>query len=190
MKHYFKFTIRDRKFEGYKKIASLLFVINAVLFTLWGLGTPSISARIILITAAFILFVYAFYNWAYKKRKERSYLFVYLLMAGIWITETPYWHFSILFLLLLLLQYRMENNPTISLSPADIVITGLITRQYKWNAFNNIILKDGLLTLDFTDNKVLQTEPDWAESIANGEEEDYSEIEKEFNEFCREQLKK
>jgi hypothetical protein len=50
-----------------------------------------------------------------------------------------------------------------------------------WDEVNNVILKDGLLTIDFKNNKLFQ-------HIILNSEEDISE--KEFNEFCRQQLNK
>ena len=51
---------------------------------------------------------------------------------------------------------------------------------YNFFNFNNIVLKDGLLTLDFTNNKIYQKEIESEYSSAE---------EKEFNEFCNTQLK-
>lgn len=50
---------------------------------------------------------------------------------------------------------------------------------YAWNSFNHVILRDNLLTLDFTNNKIAQMD------IYNS----YNEKETaDFNAFCKEQL--
>lgn len=49
---------------------------------------------------------------------------------------------------------------------------------YEWPSFNQVILKDGLLSLDFKNNKVLQVELNDAAD------------ENEFNKFCAQQIKK
>jgi hypothetical protein len=199
MTRYFSFTIKDKKFKGYKKIASLLFGINAVLFVAWGLEAGA-SKRIILFTAAVILLGYAVYHWKYKPKKEKSYLIIYLLIAGIWFTETTYWYFAFVYLALPLLQYSMEKDFAIVVSDQDIIFAGLTRTNFAWDRFDNIILKDGLLTLDFTNNRIIQAEPDLFNSagldiVADKDEdawkkgEDYSRLEKEFNEFCIENLK-
>lgn len=192
----YHFIIRDRKYVGYKRIASFLFIINAVFFGTLSFSAVSVSRQLILGTASFILLAYAIYHWRYKKKKERSYIIIYLLIAVIWITETAYPYLSILYILLLLLQYRMENDLQFTISSNAVVIDRLFKTQYQWSVFNNIILKDGLLTLDFTNNKVIQVEPDWGwpAGITSSEElplkdtEDYPVLEKEFNDFCKEQL--
>ena len=201
MLKYYKFIIKDEKFIGYKKIASLLFIINGIAFTALGIASNSISNKLILFTGAFILLSYALYHWKYKKKKEKSYITIYLLIAIIWIAETPFYYFSILFFILLLLQYRMENEALLSFSTSGIKINTFIERDYQWSDFNNIILKDGLLTLDFVSNKIIQVEPDWSEpllfAIYKDDDldayqdivgEDYQKLEKEFNDFCKSHL--
>ncbi|MGC4034655.1 MAG: hypothetical protein QM764_01750 [Chitinophagaceae bacterium] len=44
---------------------------------------------------------------------------------------------------------------------------------------SNAILKDGILTIDFKNNKIIQAEIDEEYAVVN---------EKEFNEFCKRQL--
>ena len=196
MRQSYKLIVKDKKYEGYKKLASFLFLINAIVFIALALGSTSISNKLILFTSSFILIAYSVYNWSYKKKKERSYIIVYILIAAIWISDTSFWYFSILLLLLLVLQFRMESDFTISLSDQNIIVNGFIKKSYLWPDFNNIVLKDDLLTLDFTNNRVLQVEPDWNMAIATGEIEawevrgDYPETEKEFNDFCQQQLNK
>jgi hypothetical protein len=196
MQQFYKLTIKDKKYKGYKKLASFLFLINAIVFITLALGSSSISNKLILFTSSFILIAYSVYNWSYKKKKERSYIIVYILIAAIWISDTPFWYFSILLLLLLVLQFRMESDFTISLTNQHIIVNGFIKKSYGWPDFNNIVLKDDLLTLDFTNNRILQVEPDWNVSAPNagieswGVGEGYPETEKEFNDFCHQQLNK
>ncbi|HET9431236.1 MAG TPA: hypothetical protein VFO70_08665, partial [Chitinophagaceae bacterium] len=61
-----------------------------------------------------------------------------------------------------------------------IVYTSFPVKNITWNQVNNVILKDGLLTLDQKNNRILQVE------IRNS---DPDIDEKDFNEFCSRQLK-
>jgi hypothetical protein len=192
----YKLIITDKKYERYKKMASFIFGVNAIVFIILALQSLSISNQLILCTSSIILIGYSIYNWAYKKKKENSYILVYLLMAVIWVSDTPYWYFSILILLLLALQYRMESNFSIYLTARHITIDGFTKKNYGWQDFNNIVLKDGLLTLDFRSNKIMQVEPDWNKynNTPGTEPRDtgkgYPETEQEFNDFCRQYLNK
>jgi hypothetical protein len=95
----------------------------------------------------------------------------------------------------------MENEALLSFSASEIKINKFINKEYQWSDFNNIVLKDGLLTLDFANNKIIQVEPDWTEPLLFAIDkdddidayqdiigEDYPKLEKEFNDFCRSHL--
>ncbi len=183
----FTFTIKDNRHNYYKKIASSLFLLNAFLFILIALQATSVFSKIILFSAALIIIVYAVYLWRYKKQKERSFVFIYMFAAIIWIALTPSWYFALVLLFLLFIQLKLENDPLIIVAAEGIQIQGFMQSRYEWTAFSNIVLKDGLLTLDFRNNKILQVEPDWPHAVMPKE---YAGFEKEFNDFCRQQLNK
>lgn len=84
------------------------------------------------------------------------------------------------FALLGLLESQTKYPLEIGFDREQVVINSLIKREIRWSAFNNVILKDGLLTLDFKNNRLLQKEV-----LDDGEEEA---DEDEFNAFCRERL--
>jgi len=52
-------------------------------------------------------------------------------------------------------------------------------KQFGWDQFQNVILRDGLLTLDWKNNRLLQQPADDTETSVN---------EADFNDFCRKQL--
>jgi hypothetical protein len=54
------------------------------------------------------------------------------------------------------------------------------SRQIGWNELQNLIVKDGILTIDFKSNRILQAAIENEQTLN----------EKEFNDFCREQLAK
>jgi len=62
----------------------------------------------------------------------------------------------------------------------SIVYPSFPKRIILWNELQNIVLKDGILTIDFRNNKLIQQDLD----------EEVTVNEKEFNEFCKQQLSK
>ena len=80
-------------------------------------------------------------------------------------------------LLFILFDHQSRHPLEIGVSDEKIVINTFFRKRYEWNAFSNVVLKDGLLTLDFKNNKMLQRE------IIR-----HDINESEFNGFCREQL--
>src|SRR5436190_19260845 len=185
MHHIYTFIIKDKKYNGYKKIASFLYLINAIVLAAFGFQSISVSNKLLLFFVSFITIAYAFYNWYYKQKKERSFIIIYLLIAIAWIIGTAYWYFGLIIVVLLLLQLRMEKDLTITISSNDLIIDGFLKKDHQWKEFNNVVIKDGLLTLDFINNKVFQVEPEWDKTQIK---KTYPEFEKEFNEFCRQQL--
>jgi hypothetical protein len=106
-----------------------------------------------------------------------------LLSAGIGWLGMPWLQWlSVVFFLLTFLEYQTKYPLEIGFSPDHVVINTLIKRSFDWSAFSNIILKDGLLTLDFKNNRIIQKE------VVDDEEDDADED--EFNDYCRDRLAK
>lgn len=182
----FKFIIKDSKYNIYKKVAASLLLLNALLFVIAARPLVS-SSRILLYTAAIIFIAYAIYFWKYKKKKGNSFVAVYLLAALVWIIATHSWYFALLYAILSVIQLRIENDLAIVISAEKIQVQGFLSSEHSWEQLNNVVLRDGLLTLDFKNNKILQVEPDWQLTVMDKE---YTVLEKEFNDFCRQQLAK
>jgi hypothetical protein len=79
------------------------------------------------------------------------------------------------------LEYQTKRPLEIGFDRDQVVINTLFRQRYDWSFFNNVLLKDGLLTLDFKSNRLLQKE------VADDEDEDDVE-EEEFNAYCRDRL--
>ncbi|MBE7169687.1 MAG: hypothetical protein INR73_03810 [Williamsia sp.] len=84
-------------------------------------------------------------------------------------------------LVLALLERPAKLPLEIGFTDDRIVINNLFKKRFHWNDFHNIILKDGLLTLDFKNNKLIQRE------TLDDDEDDASED--EFNAYCKLRLR-
>ena len=73
-----------------------------------------------------------------------------------------------------------QKKTLVSIFTDKILYPSLPQKNISWPELNAIILKDGLLTIDFKNNKLIQQTID-ENSTVN---------EQDFNEFCRQQLKK
>jgi len=124
----------------------------------------------------------------HKKNKERPELLrqpvrykYWLLIAGLgWLGMPGMPGLAILFFLLTFLEYQAKYPLEIGFTHDRVVINTLFKRRYDWGYFNNIVLKDGLLTLDFKNDRLFQKE------VMDEEEGDADED--EFNDYCRQQL--
>ena len=88
---------------------------------------------------------------------------------------------GLILILLAAFETKAKANLEIGFSTQFIMFDNLLKKKYNWGDFNNIILKDNILTLDFKNNRLFQKETIDEESDCD---------EDEFNEFCREQLRK
>lgn len=181
----YSFILRNEKTKNYRLISQLL-----VLFNLLGFVFLLINSEIRIVKNIFILFailitaVYTFFTvkeWILKRPLpdfwHRS---IFGICALVWMKE-GFWWLSIMLLLFILLDFIAHKKLVVHVTDKTIVVPYILQREVSWDELNNVILKDGLLTIDFKNNKLFQ-------HIILNSDEDISE--KEFNEFCREQLNK
>jgi hypothetical protein len=176
-------TLKNNNARYTDRFSLLLLLISVALFIREQFNTPH-TLQISYIAGSFIIAGIVLYN-QYRQRQERGRNVYYsraLLAAGVvWLTM-PYMTWLIIPFCLLSLFERQAKMPLeIGFTDKVIVFNTLFRRRYKWIDFNNIVLKDDLLTLDFKNNRLLQRET---------VDEDGDAGEDEFNDYCRERLAK
>lgn len=172
-------TTKDRSLNilaNLLNIASAAFFVKEFLF--------GVSIRYIqLIAVAVMLGVLV---WNYLKIRKGSKVFydrAYLITGLLWM-GMPYMQWLFLpFILLALLEHQVKFPLEIGFSESQIVLNTIFKKRYTWSQLTNVKLRDGLLTMDFANNRLLQRE-------VEDDENDDDASEEEFNQFCRQQLKK
>lgn len=157
----------------------LLSIISALLFTREMIS----EARVILPLIIGVVFITGviIYNLYNARRDDKEvYYSKALLIAGLIWTKMPYGQWLIfVFVVLAFLEYQAKLPLEIGFSSREIVFNTLFRKRFSWSDLSNVILKDGLLTVDFHNNRIFQKIIDEGESEAS---------EQEFNEWCRLQL--
>ena len=116
------------------------------------------------------------------RTRPLSYRFLLGFAAVGWIVmPTNISWIGLIFVLLIFLEAQARHVVEIGFDTDCIVFNTLFSRRFRWSDLNNIVLRDGLLTVDFKNNRLIQRE------IVDDEDEDDAD-EEEFNAFCREQL--
>lgn len=110
-----------------------------------------------------------------KKGQPVFYRLGLLMATAGWLTLTRFSWITILFFIAVLLEKQVKFPQEVAFDDGGIVFNSLPKKFYPWSAIRNAMLKDGILTIDFTNNKLYQREID-----APGSARD----EQEFNEFC------
>ena len=132
---------------------------------------------------AVVSMIFFFWNIVEQRRGRPSRQAVTLAIAGAGMILVP--PFSWMGLLLIALA-RIESEALkpmeIGFAADHIRIGGWWPKTIPWSALNNVVLKDGLITIDYADNRLFQRETD------DLDDEEYDGTEDEFNVFCRHQL--
>lgn len=103
-----------------------------------------------------------------------------LLLATIGIGSLFQVHWiTFLYFLAVISEKQVKFPQEIAFDGNGIVINSLPKKNYSWQDVSNVVLKDGILTIDLKNNKLIQKE---IESSGTAAEE------AEFNEFCRGRL--
>src|SRR6186713_94832 len=90
-----------------------------------------------------------------------------------------FWWLTIMLFLFILLDFIAHKEMVVDITDKKIIVPYVLERTIAWSEVNNVILKDGLLTIDFRNNKLFQ------QLILNSDDDIN---EKEFNDFCERQL--
>jgi hypothetical protein len=116
----------------------------------------------------------------FRNRKEmrfRNWLFV----AGICWIGMPYLQWLALpFFIFAILEAQAKYPLEIGFYSEGVVLNSIFKKKISWDLFASVILKDGLLTLDFKNNKLIQKE------VMDDDEPDAPED--EFNDYCRSKI--
>lgn len=166
--------------QGFIDIIGLLLSLgSAMLFTREMLVTGKWNIAL-LVGVVFIVGIIV-YNLANAKRTDKNtYYSKALLVAALVWMKMPYGQWLLfVFIILALLEYQAKLSLEIGFSRSEIVFNSLIKRRYTWSDLNNVVLKDGMLTIDFKSNKLFQKLIDDGDSEAT--EEEFNEWVKEIN---------
>jgi hypothetical protein len=87
-----------------------------------------------------------------------------------------------LFILAGFFEKKMIQNKEIGFSHKEIMINGFFKKRINWEELNQVIIKDDIITIDFKNNKLIQSETD------DEEDDDYEVGDDEFNTFCRNRI--
>jgi hypothetical protein len=178
----FELLLKNEKTKSYNRISTLIIVLNLALFALFAVNLTDKKTRITGITGSVLLMIFLlipYFSEKIKNEKNKLYTLPALYTATIlWLAMGYWWPAIICFLLSLL--YQVSKRPLfICFSQEKINYSSFPKRELQWPELSNVILKDGILTMDFKNNRILQAETDQAGPAI---------IEKEFNDFCRQQL--
>ncbi len=160
-------------------ISQLMLLLSLVAF----IGTELINKSIHvlpLVISSLIIGWWIFCIWQ-QKRNIPPYYRLGLFFAAIgWYYQKDGIWISFIYLIASVLEKQVKFPQEIAFDHEEIVINSFPKKRHYWNEIKNIVLKDGLLTIDFNNNQLLQKMVDADVS---------SQTENEFNAFATMQIK-
>ncbi|HEX7902746.1 MAG TPA: hypothetical protein VF487_02625 [Chitinophagaceae bacterium] len=180
----FRLLLKNDKLAQYNLIALFVVLLNIFLFVYISIYTPErgikIAALICLSTTLIVTGIHFFLK-RIKNNTGTPYLHAGISITTLgWLQMEHYLAAAVCFILGLLYIFS-KKILTVRFFTDKIIYTSLPQKNISWAELNNVILKDGILTVDFRNNKIIQSEIESPDSQLN---------EKEFNDFCRGQLSK
>lgn len=172
----FQLILQSERKQAYSWISYLLLLLNIISFTFLSFA----NAKNWLLLPVFALIVLLLLKLSGKKINSKNLFSIAFIISAISWAVSRFYIFAILQLLFMLLEWYSHQKRMITVSPEKISTRFLLKKTIEWSELTNIILKDGLLTIDFKNNKLLQAEID----EENGEIDETL-----FNLFCKENLR-
>jgi hypothetical protein len=115
-----------------------------------------------------------------REKKDTRFRY-WLFAAGICWIGMPYLQWMLIpFFVLALMEAQAKYPLEIGFYSEGVVLNSLFNKKFPWSSLQSVILKDGILTLDFINNKLIQKE------VLDDDDPDAPED--EFIEYCRSKL--
>lgn len=179
----FELVLWNEKRKLYNRFVLLLFTLNGVgsVIALLYAGKPLIGMEglglLIASIAANVICILI--SQGKIKSTIHTANFAILVILIFWVA-IGYWWIAILVTIMIML-YRISQMELIVLVSSEMIrYPSFPVKKIDWAELNNLVLKDGLLTIDLKNNKIIQQMVDAEKTSVD---------EKEFNEFCRVNLK-
>jgi hypothetical protein len=159
MQSTFQFTLPNKKRRYYFVFAAILLLANLVFYfgyawvqvqadesDWWsGLLIPAIA----LVLAAMVI---------RRQYGNRDTLFMlYISAAGLWVVQQQYLPAAAMAVLGTVF-YWVDKDFRFRFDEQGVFIDTIPPRNYQWKDLQNVVLKDGLLTIDRKDNKIFQVD--------------------------------
>ena len=178
----FEIILRNNKLQQYQSMAVFIILLNITVFIVRSVYEKEHYARNLALSGAVLAGILLIASFIFRKKKkqvQQLHLLSLLVISVTWAMAGIIPAF-LLSLLLMMMYAVSQRKLLVGVDKTAVLYPSFPKRTIEWSELNNLVLKDGLLTIDFKNDKILQAEI--IDSSARWDEQ-------EFNNFCREQLR-
>lgn len=181
----FELILMNSKRKVYDRFAIFLFLLNGagILIALYHtknqINNKSVYFSFLAIAILLMISPSILVSRKATIRYLKAFLFASVALSLYWVF-LGYWWIGVVAFALTLLYIAIQKELKVGVEQDKILYPSFPTKTISWNTVANMILKDGVLTIDFKNNNLIQQPIDESKTSVN---------EKEFNDFCREQLR-
>ena len=178
----YEIFLKNHKVKFYSRFGWLIIIINffVIAYLTYVLDKLSMNKLPLMVLAVVILISLYFTIVKKNDLADLKHLVPFCIILPAWINLDFPW-IAGLNAVLFLMSLIAGKTPVIYIDDREIFYPSFPKKKIKWNELTNMILKDGYLTIDFKNNKLIQQLVDETQTRID---------EKEFNEFCQQQLNK
>ena len=175
--HKFEIVLKNEKERTYFIISCLLLYSNFISLLLLTIAIDFTKLGPFILSILSMLSLYL--GWYLKRSNEKQTLYAPFLFFSLAWFSSPYLWLGFANLFFQILDATSRRKLNVQFYNDKIIYPSVFRKNILWTEVNNAILKDGILTLDFKNNKLIQQYIDQGSTSIN---------EKEFNEFCNSRL--
>jgi len=177
----FNIPIKQQNNTRTINIASLLMLVISLGAFLFNAIVQRQVPAIVCFTILLLLTIYGLYN-VFNRKPAFAYLNIILLLVAVfWFVQGGITGIlmGIVLIVAALFERRFKNQHTIIITQAGVTLQTDFKTNLPWQQLSNVIIRDGLITIDAKNNKIWQKEV--KKDLTATEEV-------EINAFCRLQL--
>ncbi len=174
-------VLKQRDFKLVDNI-TLMMLFLAIVVLMESALTPFSEASVFPVTVAALIIGWVAFTFVKKRNGKTAYFRIAMLFAAWGLIMTlpmPYTWIAAAYVIAAVIEKQVKFPREVAFDEEEVVFNTFPRSHYHWSEFSNIVLKDGLLTIDFKNNKLLQKEID--SQVA-------PQLEKDFNEFCKDRI--
>lgn len=178
----YRIVIANERYRFVKSFQVFILLINAVCLTLVAFYSNDTLGYIwpLLILLSILVVLYEQKLKRFRFFKKTNFLDTgFLWVIAAWVLSGYMW-IALAVVVIAILRAVVKEKFELLIFTNQVELHTYPKKIFSWNSLQNIVLKDGLITIDFKNNKIIQSE------ILAKESNIYNEA--EFNEFCRSQL--